>query len=210
MTIKVAINGYRPHRPQRPARPLRRRQEARHPDRRDQRPRQRADQRAPDPSTTPRTASSRARCAVDGDSMVVNGDRIKVRRRAQPGRSCRGASSASTWCWSAPASSPPRRRPARTSQAGAKKVIISAPGGKDVDAHRRLRRQPQRAEGVRHRDLQRLVHHQLPGAAGQGAARPHRRGLRPDDHHPLVHQRPGADRRLSTRTCAARARRRRT
>ena len=55
--------------------------------------------------------------AVDGDAMVVNGDRIKVFAQARPGRSCRGARSASTSCSNARASSPPRRRPARTSRA---------------------------------------------------------------------------------------------
>ena len=47
---------------------------------------------------------------------------------------CRGASWASTSSWSARGSSRPRSGPARTSKGGAKKVIISAPGGKDVDA----------------------------------------------------------------------------
>jgi hypothetical protein len=78
---------------------------------------------------------------------------------------------------------------------GAKKVIISAPGDKDVDGTF--------VYGVNHDSsrpahghLQRLVHHQLPGAAGQGAAREDRHRARPDDHHPRLHQRPGADRRL--------------
>ena len=51
---------------------------------------------------------------VDGDSIVVNGDRIKVVARARPGQAAVEGSSASTWCWSARASSPARRRPART------------------------------------------------------------------------------------------------
>ena len=71
--------------------------------------------------------------AVEGDYMVVNGDSIRCSPSAiRP--SCHGASSASTWCSSAPASSPPRKRPRRHLKGGAKKVIISAPGGKDVDA----------------------------------------------------------------------------
>ena len=49
-------------------------------------------------------------------------------------RSCRGASSASTSCSSAPACSPARRRPGAHLHGGAKKVVISAPGEKDVDA----------------------------------------------------------------------------
>ena len=60
----------------------------------------------------------------------------------------------------------PRRAPPSTSPQGAKKVIISAPAerpGRDGRAGRQLRRglRPRRAR----RDLQRLVHDQLPGAA---------------------------------------------
>ncbi len=66
--------------------------------------------------------------------MVVNGDRIKVLAEARPRRAAVEGRSASTWCSSARACSPARRRPRRTSSGGAKKVIISAPGGKDVDA----------------------------------------------------------------------------
>ena len=84
--------------------------------------------------------------------------------------SCPGRRSASTWCSSAPACSPARRRPARICAAGAKKVIISAPGDKDVDRTVVYGREPQPPEGERHGDLQRLVHHQLPGAARQGAS----------------------------------------
>ena len=42
----------------------------------------------------------------------------------------------------------------------------------------RLRRQPPGAEGERHGDQQRELHDQLPGAAGQGAARQDRRRAR--------------------------------
>jgi glyceraldehyde 3-phosphate dehydrogenase len=81
---------------------------------------------------------------------------------------------------------------------GARKVIISAPGGKDVDAtivfgvnHKTLK--------PGHRHLQRILHDQLPCAAGQAAARQDRRGIRVDDNHPFLHQRPGAYGRLSRR-----------
>jgi glyceraldehyde-3-phosphate dehydrogenase/erythrose-4-phosphate dehydrogenase len=50
---------------------------------------------------------------------------------------------------------------------GAKKVIISAPGGKDVDATIVYGVNHRRAEGERHGDFKRLLHHQLSGAAGQ-------------------------------------------
>ena len=50
--------------------------------------------------------------------------------------------------------------------------------------HERLR--PGRAHG----HLQRLVHHQLPGADGQGAQRRVRHRQGPDDDHPRLHRRP--------------------
>ena len=55
--------------------------------------------------------------AVDGDSMVVDGDRIKVFAAARPGEAAVGQRSASTSCSSRPATSRPRRRPPRTSRA---------------------------------------------------------------------------------------------
>ena len=57
-------------------------------------------------------------------------------------------------------------------EAGAKKVIISAPGqgaGRDRRARRQLRQRLRPRQPPHH--LQRLLHDQLPGAAGQGAAR---------------------------------------
>ncbi len=53
---------------------------------------------------------------------------------------------------------------------GAKKVIISAPGDKDVDATFVFGVNHDKLKASAHGDLQRLLHHQLPGAAGQGAA----------------------------------------
>ena len=82
--------------------------------------------------------------------------------------------------------------------------------GPGRDQHRRncrLWRQPPYPGRLPPRHFQRLLHHQLPGAGGQGAARGggHRAG--PDDHHPRLHQRPGPLRRVFTRTCGGRARR---
>jgi glyceraldehyde-3-phosphate dehydrogenase/erythrose-4-phosphate dehydrogenase len=79
---------------------------------------------------------------------------------------------------------------------GAKKVIISAPGGNDMDATV--------VYGVNHGvlkasdtgDQQRELHDQLPGAAGAAAAREDRPRQRADDDDPRLHERPGADRRL--------------
>ena len=52
--------------------------------------------------------------------------------------------------------------------AGAKKVIISAPG-KGRGCNRRLWREPRHPDGRHDRYLQRLLHHQLPGAGGQAS-----------------------------------------
>ena len=54
-------------------------------------------------------------------------------------------------------------------EAGAKRVLVSAPCRRRRQDHR-LRRQPRHADRGRPGGLQRLVHHQLPGAGGQGAA----------------------------------------
>lgn len=50
---------------------------------------------------------------VDGEYMVVNGDKIRVLANRNPAE-LPGASSRSTWCWSARAFSLPRKRPAPT------------------------------------------------------------------------------------------------
>ena len=55
--------------------------------------------------------------------------------------------------------------------AGARWVVISAPG-QGRRPHRGLRRQPHPARpGQAHHRLQRLLHHQLPGPGGQGACK---------------------------------------
>ena len=60
--------------------------------------------------------------------------------------------------------------------------------GRHRRARRQLRRRLRRRQPPRH--LQRVVHDQLPGAGGEGAARDDRDRARPDDHDPRVHGRP--------------------
>jgi glyceraldehyde 3-phosphate dehydrogenase len=52
--------------------------------------------------------------AAEGQDLVVDGKRIRVTAERDPG-SCRTASSASSWCWNAPASSPTARARRSTS-----------------------------------------------------------------------------------------------
>ena len=53
---------------------------------------------------------------------------------------------------------------------GAKKVVISAPAGKDVDATIVYGVNHDAVEGVGPDYFQRVLHHQLPGASGQAAS----------------------------------------
>ena len=63
--------------------------------------------------------------------------------------------------------------------------------GDERGRHRRHGRQPRRLRpGRAHRHLQRVVHHQLPGADGQGAPRRPRHRQGPDDHDPRLHRGP--------------------
>ena len=63
-----------------------------------------------------------------GDSsIVIDGREIKILAERDPGRRCRGATWASTSCSRAPACSPTPTKAHAHIDAGAKKVIISAP-----------------------------------------------------------------------------------
>ena len=96
---------------------------------------------------------------------------------------------------SAPASSAPLDTAGGHLEAGARKVVISAPG-KGVDATIVMgindddvrRRTPRRG-------LQRLLHHQLRGPDGQGAARRVRRPAGLHEHRPRLHRGPEPARR---------------
>ena len=110
-------------------------------------------------------------------AIVVNGDRIQVVAERDPAKlpwrslgvdvvlECTGLFTS-------------KAKAGAHLQAGARKVIISAPGEKDVDRTVVFGVNHETLKDVRHGDLERLVHHQLPRAARQGDRRPHRRGPR--------------------------------
>ncbi len=87
-------------------------------------------------------------------------------------------------------------------EAGAKRVLVSAPAD-GADHYGGQRRQPHAAQARDESDLERLVHHQLPRAGGQGAQRPvrHRTWLHDHGALPIPATRTRSTR--CTRTCAA-------
>ena len=83
------------------------------------------------------------------------------------------------------AEAPRRRRRSRRAQ---------RPGQGQNRPDRRHRRQRQPAQGRSPDPVQRLLHDQLPGPAGQGVERLVRDREGPDDHRPRLHQRPARGR----------------
>ena len=91
--------------------------------------------------------------------------------------------------------------------AGAKKVIITAPA-KGPDLTVVLGVNDETYDPVKHQIISNgVVHHQLPGPSGQGAARQLRAPPRLDDHRSRLHKRPAAARPPTSRICGVRARR---
>ena len=138
----------------------------------------------------------------EGDGLVVNGDTMKVLSEKDPASAALEGPRAWTSCSSPPGGSPTGTRPPCTSPAGARKVIISAPAKKEditiVYGVNHDKYDPAKAP----RHLQRQLHHQLPGAGGQGHPGEVRLRARLHDDGPQLHQRPEDPRPARTRTCA--------
>ena len=127
----------------------------------------------------------------------AEGDHHRRRRRAASGcwpsatrRRCRGTSSGvevvieSTGLFTA------RATAAAHLEGGARRVVISAPAT-DVDATFVIGVNDDAFDpATPRRGVQRVVHHQLLRAHGQGPRRRLRRRERADDHRPRLHQRP--------------------
>ena len=107
--------------------------------------------------------------AVEGGDLVVNGDRIKVCAERDPSKLPWGELGVDvvlecTGLFTQQGQG--RRAPGRRRQEG---HHLRA-GRQGHRRHLRLRRQPRQADRRPPGHLQRQLHHQLPGAAGQGAA----------------------------------------
>ena len=141
-------------------------------------------------STTRSWAASTPTCRrpTTVDQRRRPGDRAPSPSATPPPSS--GATSAPTWSIESTGFFTDATKAHAHIDAGAKKVIISAPASnEDITIvmgvnHERLR------PGQPPRHLQRVVHHQLPRADGQGAQRRARHRQGPDDHGPRLHRRP--------------------
>ncbi len=138
-------------------------------------------------STTATTAASRATSqAVDG-GIAVDGELIKVFAERDPAqipwgdcrRRHRHRVDRLLHRRHQGRGSPPRQRQEGDHQ---------RPGLQRRRDHRPRRQRRDLRPGAPPRDLQRLLHHQRPCAAGQGAGGRVRPAQGPDDHDPLLHQ----------------------
>ena len=134
--------------------------------------------------------------SVEGDSIVVNGDKIKVFAQRDPSK-IDWASVGAEYVFESTGFFTTKADAGKHLAGGAKKVVISAPGGKDVDATV--------VYGVNHNVLK-SSHTVISNAScttnclaplAKVLQRQDRHRQRPDDDDPCVHQRSAPDRRLS-------------
>ena len=123
--------------------------------------------------------------AVDGNTLVVNGKKIRLTASKDPAELKWGEVGADVVIESTGLFLT-KETCQKHIAAGAKKVIMSAPSkGRHADV--RVRRERQDICWRSHH-LQRVVHHQLPGADRQGAERQVGHQARPDDHRARGHR----------------------
>jgi hypothetical protein len=123
--------------------------------------------------------------AVDGNTLIVNGKKIRLTQEKDPANLKWGEIGAEVVIESTGIF--------LTKEGGQKHIAgrreegdpVGAVEGRHADV--RVRRQPPEVQG-RGDHLQRLLHHQLPGAAGQGAERQVGHQARPDDHRARRHR----------------------
>ena len=127
---------------------------------------------------------------AEGDEIVVGNDRFKVFAEKDPANLPWGDLGCDVVIESTGLFTD-RAGAQKHLDAGAKKVIISAPAkGEDLTVV--LGVNDDKLTGKEHDRLQRLVHHQLPRADGEGARRPGGHRARLHGHHARLHHRPAA------------------
>ena len=82
---------------------------------------------------TPCTAAFAGEVKVDGDAMVVNGDRIQVLAERDPAKLPWGSLGVD-YVFECTGLFTSKAKASNHLEGGAKRVVISAPGGDDVDA----------------------------------------------------------------------------
>ena len=158
--------------------------------RRGQRPDRHGDDRPPAQVRLDPRAASRARSRSPATAITVDGKELKVLSERDPAALPWGDLGVdvvieSTGFFTA------RDDAAKHLEAGAKKVIISAPAKEpDVTVALGVNFDSDYDPRAAQHHLQRLLHDQLPGAGGEGAARRVRDRAWPDDDDPRLHRRP--------------------
>ena len=134
----------------------------------------------------------------DDNALVVNGKRIEVLKERDPAKLPWGKLGVdvvleSTGIFTGRADAAKGKAGYDTHiQAGAKKVVLSAPAKDKPDLTCVIGVNDNELTPANEIRLQRQLHDELPGPVGQSAARQVRHRKRTDDHRPQLHQRPAA------------------